>query len=231
MKSESSLTRALRFADFPPGQHMDEITLLLEKRRAGDPSAEAKLVELVYPRLRRLAASFIGRERRGHTLQATALVHEAYLRILPEKDRTLVNRSHFFALAARIMRQILVDHARGRQAQKRRGALQMVTLEESHAIAPARPVDLIDLDTALARLAEFDARKTQIVELRYFGGLPNEEIAELLGISDRTVKREWSLARAWLMEQLEPSSREAGGGLRLDGGRNQKADSTDKKHK
>jgi RNA polymerase sigma factor (TIGR02999 family) len=195
---------------------MDEITLLLEKRRAGDPLAEEKLVELVYPRLRRLAASFIGRERRGHTLQATALVHEAYLRILPEKDRTLVNRSHFFALAARIMRQILVDHARGKSAQKRRGALQMVTLEESHAIAPARPVDLIDLDTALARLAEFDPRKTQIVELRYFGGLSNEEIAEVLEVSDRTVKREWSLARAWLMEQLEPSGRSGTGRNRKD---------------
>jgi RNA polymerase sigma factor (TIGR02999 family) len=198
---------------------MDEITVLLEKRRAGDPSAEERLVELVYPRLRRLAASFIGRERPGHTLQATALVHEAYMRLLPEKDRTLANRSHFFALAARIMRQILVDHARGKQAQKRRGALQMVTLEEFHSIEPARPVDLIDLDTALARLAEFDARKAQIVELRYFGGLPNEEIAAVLGISDRTVKREWSLARAWLMEQLEPSGRESRGGVRLDGAR------------
>jgi RNA polymerase sigma-70 factor (ECF subfamily) len=196
---------------------MDEITVLLEKRRAGDPSAEEKLVELVYPRMRRLAASFLGRERPGHTLQATALVHEAYMRILPEKDRTLANRSHFFALAARIMRQILVDHARGKRAQKRQGALQMVTLEEGHSIEPARPVDLIDLDTALARLAEFDARKTQIVELRYFGGLSNEEIAGVLDISDRTVKREWSLARAWLMEQLEPSGHESKSGVRPDG--------------
>ncbi len=188
---------------------MDEITQLLEKRRAGDSAAEAKLVELVYPRLRRLAASFIRRERPGHTLQATALVHEAYLRILPENDRTLVNRSHFFALAARIMRQVLVDHARGKRAKKRNSGLQMVTLEEEHAIEPARPVDLIDLDSALQRLSEFDVRKTQIVEMRYFGGLSNEEIAELLNISDRTVKREWSLARAWLAGQLHapnPSS-------------------------
>jgi RNA polymerase sigma-70 factor, ECF subfamily len=193
---------------------MDEITVLLEKRRAGDPDAEDKLVELVYPRLRRLAATFIGRERRGHTLQPTALVHEAYMKILPEKDRSLENRAHFFALAARIMRQILVDHARGKRAQKRRGALQMVTLEEGHSVEPARPVNLIDLDIALARLAEFDERKSRIVELRYFGGLPNEEIAEALGISDRTVKREWSLARAWLMEQMEPpgkSSRQGAG--------------------
>jgi len=178
------------------------VTQLLEQARGGDSLALEKLVPLVYGELHRLAARYVRRERPGQSLQATALVHEAYLRLLKDDDLSFQNRAHFLGIAARSMRQILVEHARARGAEKRGGARRRITLDESVAAGEARDVDLLALDEALDRLARQDANQARIIELRFFGGLTNEETAEALGISPATVKRAWTVARAWLFREL-----------------------------
>ena len=169
----------------------------------GDPGA---LMPLVYDELRRLAASYIRNEKPGQTLQATALVHEAFVRLSAEKGQPWKNRTHFLAIAALSMRQILVQRARARHAEKRGGEAERITLDESllagQAGAGAGGVDVVALDAALERLAEFDAQQAKIVELRYFGGLTVDETAEALEVSPATVKRHWTIARAWLRKEL-----------------------------
>src|SRR4030095_1420317 len=160
----------------------------------------------VYDELRRIAAGYIRRERPGQTLQATALVNEAFVRLAAEKARPFANRTHFLPIAALSMRQILVQRARARKAAKRGGAPQRVTLEEHLAIGEAPAVDVLALDEALTRLAALDAELAKIVELRYFGGLTVEEFADVMATSPATVKRQWALARAWLKRSLEGSA-------------------------
>ncbi len=179
-----------------------QITDLLALVRAGDKQAARQLVELVYPELRRLAQHYMDQERTGHTLQATALVHEVYLRIFEAEPITWQDRAHFFAVAAKHMRQILVDHARSRQAEKRGGGRVQVTLSAVTEVALGPDYDVIALDEALARLESLDLRASRVVELRYFGGLTEPEAAEVLGISLATLKRDWEVARAWLFSQL-----------------------------
>jgi RNA polymerase sigma factor (TIGR02999 family) len=180
---------------------------LLDRASAGDPKATSELMPLVYNELRRLAASYLRRERPGQTLQATALVHEAYVRLIGEKAHHWQNRTHFLAIAALSMRQILVQRARARKAAKRGGDPERITLDEGLIAAPRQnagdEIDLVALDAALEKLAALNQRQAKIVELRYFGGLSVEEAGEVLDISPATVKRDWTLARAWLKRELE----------------------------
>jgi RNA polymerase sigma factor (TIGR02999 family) len=184
------------------------ITVLLQAWSRGDLTARDRLIPLVYDELRQRAAHHLRNERTGHTLQPTALVHEAYLRLIEQRDVDWQSRAQFFALASQMMRRILVDHARARRAAKRpQRALQMTLVEESAAAAP-RDLDLLALDESLSELSALDARQARIVELRFFGGLTQEEVADVLGLSLTTVNREWRLAKAWLYQRLarEPSS-------------------------
>jgi RNA polymerase sigma-70 factor (ECF subfamily) len=180
---------------------------LLSRASEGDPKAVSQLMPLVYDELRRLAASYIRRERPGQTLQATALVHEAYVRLIGEKAHNWQNRTHFLAIAALSMRQILVQRARARKAAKRGGDPERITLDDQLIPAGAggrdQHIDLVALDAALEKLAALDERQAKVVELRYFGGLSVEEVADVLGISPATVKRDWTLARAWLKRELD----------------------------
>ncbi len=178
------------------------ITRLLSDTAAGNAGAAAELFPLVYDELRRLAASALRRERQAHTLQPTALVHEVFLRMVDGTGRWQ-DRTHFVAIAARAMRRVLVDHARARNAIKRGGGELRVSLDDIELAADAATdVDLVALDAALGRLAALDERQARIVELRFFGGLTVEETAALIGASDRTVKRDWQMARAWLKREL-----------------------------
>jgi RNA polymerase sigma factor (TIGR02999 family) len=179
-----------------------EITRLLLDWRGGDRAALERLMPLVYDELRRLARHYLSQERSGHTLQATALVNEAYLRLIDQQNPDWQNRTHFFAVAARIMRHLLIDHARAHRYAKRGGGAQRVSLDEAVAITPEMSLDLLALDEALTRLATIDERKVVIVELRYFSGLSAEETAEAMSISEITVKREWLKAKAWLYREL-----------------------------
>lgn len=174
------------------------VTTLLRAWAQGDEAAGERLFPLLYGELRRQAARYMRRERRGHTLQPSGLVNEAYLRLAGSPAPDWHDRTHFFAIAARVMRQVLVDHARRRQAAKREGC--QVTLED--AGAPEAPLELLDLESALAELVALDPRQARVVELRFFGGLDVDETAEVLGLSPRTVKREWQTARAWLQHRL-----------------------------
>ena len=173
-------------------------TALLHAWHRGDFQARDELIRVVYEELRRRAAAYLRRERVDHTLQPTALVHEAYLRLIGQERVVWQNRAHFFAVAAQMMRRILVDHARGHGRRKRSGAALRVTLDERIANAEPPACDLLQIDQALAELAAIDPRQSQIVELRYFGGLTESEVAEVLGLSRSTVTREWHTARAWL---------------------------------
>ncbi len=178
---------------------------LLERASQGDQRAASKLMPLVYDELRRLAAAYVRRERRGQTLQPTALVHEAYLRLVRPGDQPWTGRTHFLAIAAMSMRQVLVDKARRRAAAKRGGAAQQrITLDDAllPAPSPGEGVDLVALDTALTELATLDALQARIVELRYFGGMTIEETAQAVELSPATVKRHWTVARAWLKRAL-----------------------------
>lgn len=179
-----------------------EITLLLVELRRGNSDAEAKLIPLVYEQLHRLAAHYMRRERPSHTLQPTALVNEAYLRLAFQRATHWQSRAHFFGVAARLMRQILVEHARAKRAAKRGPFVQKFSLDEALEYSQDRSKELIALDDALKSLDQLDARQSRIVELRFFGGLSVEETAEVLGISPRTVKRDWNVARAWLHGEL-----------------------------
>jgi RNA polymerase sigma factor (TIGR02999 family) len=180
----------------------EPVTELLVRWRAGDEQALRSLVPLVYEELRAVAHRFLRHERPSHTLQTDALVHEAYLRLLDGRPFATENRAHFVAVAARLMRQILVDYARSHQAAKR-GPAQKVELTVGIEPPQSRPVDVVALDDALNALSQRDAQQAQIVELRFFGGLTIEEAAEALGISPATVKRDWAMARAWLSREMK----------------------------
>ncbi|MDQ3743783.1 MAG: sigma-70 family RNA polymerase sigma factor [Acidobacteriota bacterium] len=179
-----------------------EITRLLEDWSRGDRSALDRLIPLVHAELRRIARRQMSQERAGHTLQATALVNEAYVRLAGDTGQRWQNRAHFFAVCAQVMRHVLIDHARSRAREKRGGALRRVSLEGAAALAEGGEAELLALDEALARLEEFDRQKARVVELRYFAGLGIEETAEALGVSPTTVRREWRRAKAWLYRTL-----------------------------
>ena len=179
-----------------------EVTRLLVELRSGNPEAEAKLIPLVHKHLHRLAARYMRRERPDHTLQATALVNEAYLRLVSPEGTGWRDRAHFFGVAARLMRQILVEHARARQAGKRGGQVEKLPLDQALEFSPSRSRELIELDDALESLGRLDPQQARVVELRFFGGLTVEETAEALGISPRTVKRDWRVARLWLHHEM-----------------------------
>ena len=177
-------------------------TQLLIDWSSGNREAAAGLMPLVYDELRRLARGYLQRERADHTLQATGLVHEAYLRLVDQKTTTWQNRAHFFGVAAQLMRRILVDHARRHRTGKRGGEWTKIEFEEALTPAASRSLDVIALDEALKNLAELNPQHSQIVELRFFGGMTIEEVAEVLDVSPRTVQREWRMARAWLRRQI-----------------------------
>jgi RNA polymerase sigma factor (TIGR02999 family) len=182
------------------------VTELLRDWGNGNPAALDQLTPLVYRELRRLADAYMRRERAGHTLQPTALIHEAYLRLIDQKQPDWESRSQFYRFAAHLMRQILVDHARARRAQKRVHG-ERAPLEDAEAIGVEPRADLIELDEALNRLEQFDTRKAQIVELKSFGGMTENEAAQAIGISERTLRRDLRLAIAWLAQALEGSGR------------------------
>lgn len=182
-----------------------EITQLLAEWSEGNQAALDQLYPLVYNELRRLAHGYLRRERKGHTLQTTALINEAYLRLVDQKHVHWANRSHFFGISAQIMRRILIDHARRYDYAKRGGGAQRISLDEAAIVAKQRGQTLLMLDEALKSLAKIDPRRSQVVELRYFGGLNNEEIAGVLKISENTVMRDWNMARAWLYQELSGS--------------------------
>jgi RNA polymerase sigma factor (TIGR02999 family) len=188
----------------------DEVTLLLAKWRGGSPEAEERLMALVYGELRKLAASYLRSERAGHTLEPTAVVNEAFLRLVPQRVVRWENRAHFFGIAARMMRRILVDHARRKRANKRAGfAGDPVSLSQVPDPAGGRDVDVLALHEARSDLAELDPRQADIVELRYFGGLKIEEVAAATGVSMATVKRELTTATAWLRHRTHNNERES----------------------
>ena len=184
----------------------EEVTELLLSWRQGDAQALDRLIPLVYDELRRVARHHLQREQPGHALQATALVHEVYLRLVDVERLTLKNRAHFFAVAAKLMRQILVDHARRQHAGKRGGGATMMSLDDVSPAAQPASVDVLALDQALAVLASIDARQSRVVELRFFAGLNIDETAEALGMSPATVEREWALAKAWLFRRLHSTT-------------------------
>lgn len=179
-----------------------EITQLLADWSNGNQTALDKLYPLVYDELHKMARRYMNRERPGHTLQTTALINEAYVRLVDQKHVHWQNRAHFFAISAQIMRRILIDHARREHYAKRGGGAQKISLDEVAMVAVERASSLLLLDEALTRLGEIDSRRSQVVELRYFGGLNNEEIAGVLKISENTVTRDWNMARAWLYQEL-----------------------------
>ena len=178
-----------------------DVTQLLKAMTTGDPAAAERLLPLVYAELHRLATSYMRRERQDHTLQPTALINEAYLRLAGD-GVNWQNREHFIGVAAHVMRRVLVDYARAHKAEMRGGGLSRVELEEGVAISDERSEEVLSLDEALNRLMELNPRQAQVVELRYFGGLSVEQIASILGIAPRSVKRDWALARIWLFKQL-----------------------------
>jgi len=180
----------------------EDVTVVLEQMRNGDKNAADKLLPLVYDEFRALARHYLAQERANHTLQPTALVHEAYMKLVDQTRVDWQGRSHFFAVAAQAMRRILVDHARSRQRDKRGGGRARVILDEAVALSPQKDEDVLALDEALERLAALDPRQAKVVELRFFGGLSVEEVAEALGVSKRTVEGDWTFARAWLSREL-----------------------------
>jgi len=180
-----------------------DVTSLLNKFADGDQEAAAKLVPLVYEELRRLAARRLRHERPDHTLQATALVHEAYVKLAAQRDAKWQNRAQFFAVASQLMRRILVDYARGQQRIRRGGKQQKVSLDDVLLVSPDRTEEVLTVHESLSRLETLDARQARIVELRYFGGLTVEEIAEVVGTSTKTVMRELNVAKAWLYGDLK----------------------------
>jgi RNA polymerase sigma factor (TIGR02999 family) len=186
----------------PPGH----VTQLLDRLSGGQPDALDALMSVVYHELRRQAGRYLRRERPNHTLQPTALVHEAFFKLVDQRHVRWQNRAHFFGIAAQAMRRILVDHARSQARIKRGGAPLQVTLDEAMPAGSGDAVDMIAVDEALRRLAALDARQAQIVELRFFGGLTVEESAEVLSLSPATIKREWSMAKAWLFAELRSTS-------------------------
>jgi RNA polymerase sigma factor (TIGR02999 family) len=188
-----------------PARSPHEITQLLAEWSDGNQTALDKLYPLVYDELHKMANRYMKRERKDHTLQTTALINEAYVRMVDQKNVHWENRAHFFAISAQIMRRILIDHARRHHYAKRGGGALKVSLDETAMVASDPASDMLLLDEALNRLAEMDPRRGQVVELRYFGGLNNKEIAGVLKISENTVTRDWNMARAWLYQELSGS--------------------------
>jgi RNA polymerase sigma factor (TIGR02999 family) len=186
-----------------PSAH--DVTLLLQAWGGGDKKALDRLTPLVYRELRRIAGRMMAAERPNHTLQATALVNEAYVRLVDTQQISWQDRAHFLAICARAMREILIDHARSRGSAKRGGGEVAIELDEALAAGPSPEANLLELDDALKRLAEIDPRKSQVVELRFFGGLNLEETAEVLKVSTKTVQRDWDMARGWLYRELRSS--------------------------
>ena len=180
----------------------DSVTRLLADVRLGRRDALDRLLPIVHGELHRIASAYMRRERADHTLQPTALVNEAYMRLVDQREIVWQDRAHFVGVAARLMRQVLVDHARARAAVKRAGAAERIPLDETVLVGPERDVDLLALDEALERLAALDPDLTRVVELRYFGGLTTRETAEAMGVSTATVEREWATARSWLKREL-----------------------------
>jgi RNA polymerase sigma factor (TIGR02999 family) len=183
----------------------DQVTQLLAQVGGGNRAAVDELTPLVYRELKRIAGGQLRNERPGHTLQATALVHEAYLKLVDQRDVSWQNRAHFFGVAAQVMRRILMDYAKSKVRDKRGGGMRQTTLDEALVVSEDRASDLVQIDEALTRLEQLDARQAKVVELRFFGGLSVEETAEALGISAPTVKREWAMAKAWLYRELAPA--------------------------
>lgn len=184
----------------------DSVTLLLGKMANGEDGAAAQLIPMVYDELRRLAGGYMRRERTDHTLQPTALVHEAYMKLVEQRSVDWQSRAHFFGIAAQMMRRILIDHARGHLRDKRGGGVIPVPIDDALVFAPEQSSELVRLDESLERLAKIDPRQSKIVELRFFGGLTVEQTADVLGISAKTVKRDWSMAKAWLHGDLKANT-------------------------
>jgi RNA polymerase sigma-70 factor (ECF subfamily) len=189
-----------------PSVSQQRVTELLARWSDGDDAALAELTPLVYEELRRLAHRQMGGERSDHTLQTTALVNEAYLRLADQTSLHWQNRTHFFAVAARAMRRILVSYARSQRSQKRGGGAVKVDLDEAALVSPEESKEILDLHEALERLATLDSRKAQVVELKYFGGLNHDEIAEVMKVSTVTVRRDWVFAKAWLHNELHDAN-------------------------
>ena len=194
------------------GPRFKKVSALLADWSNGNEAARDELIPLVYDELRRLAGHYMALERSGHSLQATALVNEAYLRLVDQRQVRWQGRAHFFALASRMMRRILVDHARKRHNAKRGGGAVRVLLDEAVIVSKEKAWDVVALDDALMRLAAIDPRKSEVVELRYFGGLSVDEIAEVLKISPVTVQRNWSTAKAWLYREIARENKATNGG-------------------
>jgi RNA polymerase sigma-70 factor (ECF subfamily) len=186
-----------------PDPDRDSITELLKQISGGDREAQARLIDRVYGELRRLAASYMRRERADHSIQPTALVHEAFLRLAQQPKMDWQDRGHFFAVASQAMRRILVDYARARQAEKRGGDAERVTFDEALGASGDRTVDILAVHEALNRLEKLSPRQCRVVELHFFAGLSFEEIAQILDVAERTVKRDWAFARSWLHSQLD----------------------------
>lgn len=186
-----------------------EVTRLLKDWGSGDSAALDQLIPIVYDELRTVAARYLRRERQDHTLQPTALVNEAYLRLIDQKAVKWQNRAHFMGVAAQMMRRILVDHARSHHRAKRGGGASQVSLDEAIAVSEERADDLVELDEALTALAAFDDRKSRVVEMKYFGGLSVQETAEVLNVSEITVARDWKLAKAWLYTHIKDNGEHA----------------------
>lgn len=187
-------------------ERVNEVTLILRRWREGDDEAAERLFPIVYDELRRLARSYISRERSDHTLQPTALVHEAYMRMVDQSLPSVEDRTHFFALAARVMRQVLVDYARSRNAEKRGGAAHRLSIDDIELSGEQTAGDLLQLNDALNRLETIDERKSRVVDMRFFGGLSEAEIAGVLGVSEKTVRRDWQFAKLWLYRELSHNS-------------------------
>ena len=184
------------------GELQHEVTQILQNWSGGDSEAPARLMPFVYDEMRRLARVFLAKERGNHTLQPTALVHEAYVRLVDQTRVNWQNRAHFYGIAASMMRRVLIDHARAHVTDKRGGATIRLSIDDVQVPVEERAAALLDLDEALERLKEMDERKCKIIEMRFFGGLSDEEIAEALGVSTRTVLRDWKTARLWLYREL-----------------------------
>lgn len=182
-----------------------DVTQILQDWREGKTDAAERLFPLVYDELKRQARRYLSRERVNHTLQPTALVHEAYLKMIDQTSFALENRAHFFGIASRIMRQILVDHARAYNAEKRGGSAERFSIEDLDILPEQSAGDLIELDDALKKLEAIDARKAQVVDMRFFGGLKDAEIAQVLGVTEKTVRRDWQFAKLWLFRELSQS--------------------------
>jgi RNA polymerase sigma-70 factor, ECF subfamily len=180
-----------------------QVTLLLKAMNRGDKSAADQLLPIVYSELHRLAKSYMSRERRDHTLQPTALINQAYLRIAQQEHMEWQNHAHFIGFAANVMRRVLVDHARERNAAMRGGGRMRVELDDGIAASPETSAEILQLEEALTRLEQLNPRQAQVVEMRYFGGLSVEEVASILGIAPRSVKRDWALARMWLYQEIQ----------------------------